>query len=144
MMTRTAPMRRTGFKRRQPARPAKQTDYVPAARPVVAPVAALPVTRPVPKDGRFESEAWRRAVAALPCVFCGRHGTQAAHRNEGKGMGMKADDSLTAALCAEHHAAIDQGMDMTREQRRSEIDRAIVLTVRELARRGVLIVRDRP
>jgi hypothetical protein len=44
-------------------------------------------------------------------------------------------------LCREHHAEIDQGKDMTREQRRAEIDRCIVLTVRELARAGRLVVK---
>ena len=96
---------------------------------------------PQPKTGRHDSKAWRQAVASLACVLCGREGsTQAAHRNEGKGMGLKTDDALTAALCVECHAEIDQGHKMNREQKRSEMDRAIVLTVRELARSGKLRV----
>jgi len=72
---------------------------------------------------------------------CGRYGVQAAHRNEGKGMGIKADDCLTAALCEECHYRIDNGRDMTREERRSEMDKAIVLTIRKLANEGRLSVR---
>jgi len=58
----------------------------------------------------FRSEKWLRAVASLPCMLCFREGaTQAAHRNVGKGMGMKTDDCFTAALCVDCHAEIDQG-----------------------------------
>jgi hypothetical protein len=93
----------------------------------------------VPKDRRHESEAWRRAVASLPCVLCHREGeTQAAHRNEGKGMCMKTDDALTAALCHTCHTAIDQGPDYSRDERRRRIDVAILLTIRALARAGKL------
>lgn len=94
---------------------------------------------PVPREEAFYSEAWRRAVADIPCVFCGQP-SQAAHRNEGKGKGLKTDDSLTAALCPPCHGEIDQGKNMLRETRRSEIDRAIVLTLRELVRRGRLVL----
>lgn len=44
-------------------------------------------------------------------MVCFREGrTQAAHRNQGKGMSIKTDDCFTAALCVECHAEIDQGM----------------------------------
>ena len=87
------------------------------------------------------SEAWLAAVRKLPCVLCGKEGeTQSAHRNEGKGLGMKTDDCLTAALCVACHHALDQGFDYTRAERRAELDKAIVLTVRELARAGVIRV----
>lgn len=91
------------------------------------------------KDGRHESAAWRRAVASLACVRCGRVGeTQCAHRNQGKGMGLKTDDALTAALCTTCHSEIDQGGTMTREERRAAMDEAILRTVRQLALRGLL------
>jgi hypothetical protein len=135
-------VKRSGFRRKTPEpRPCKQVDYAPRPRAPAQPMAPTLTTRPVPKEVRFESEAWRRAVASLPCVFCGKP-SQAAHRNIGKGMGVKTDDSLVAALCPEEHAELDQGKTMTREQRRAELDRAIVLTVRELARRGWIIVRE--
>jgi len=107
---------------------------------VRADVTQPPAARPVkPKAERWESVPWRRAVASLPCVLCGREGdTQAAHRNEGKGMALKTDDSLTAALCTGCHTEIDQGAHLTREQRRERMDRAILLTVQALARAGRL------
>jgi hypothetical protein len=87
----------------------------------------------------YRSEKWRRAVASLPCVLCGIEGmTQASHRNEGKGMGLKTSDALTAALCHTCHTEIDNGRDMTREDRRREMDRAIVLTVEMLAAEGLV------
>jgi hypothetical protein len=45
------------------------------------------------KQKPYRSERWLRAVSSLPCVRCGlEHNTQAAHRNEGKGMGYWTDD----------------------------------------------------
>ncbi|WP_274371923.1 hypothetical protein, partial [Morganella morganii] len=79
------------------------------------------------------------AVAQIECcVLCGRYGTQVAHRNEGKGMGLKVDDSLTAALCPQCHHNIDNGGSMNRIERRQEMDRAIILTIREVTRRGLI------
>lgn len=87
----------------------------------------------------FRSAKWLRAVRAIEyCVRCGKWGVQAAHRNEGKGMGMKVSDALTAALCGGCHVEIDNGRDMTREQRRVEMDRAILATIEKLADIGLL------
>lgn len=91
------------------------------------------------KTPTFRSKKWLQAVASLACVKCGVEGqTQAAHRNVGKGMSMKTDDCLTAALCVGCHSAIDQGKDMTREERRSVLDFAILMTLVELARSGLV------
>ena len=140
MLTRSAPMKRAPFKgKAQPKREAKQVQYVARPREVATASVALPMAQPVLKDNRHESEPWRRAVAALPCVLCQREGeTQAAHRNEGKGMGVKTDDALTAALCHTCHSAIDQGPDFSRDERRRRLDVAILLTIRALARAGKL------
>lgn len=93
----------------------------------------------ISKNTPYRSNKWLEAVRNLDeCVLCGRQGVQAAHRNEGKGFGMKVSDCLTAALCPFCHAEIDQGMTMTRDQRRAEIDRAIVLTLERLAKAGKL------
>ena len=90
----------------------------------------------------YRSKRWLQAVAELPCVICFREGaTQAAHRNEGKGMGIKTDDCLTAALCVECHADIDQGASLTRQERRQRMDTAILMTVRALAQAGKLSVK---
>jgi len=140
MLTRSAPMKRTPFKAKAPQkREAKQVQYVARPRDVATASVALPMAQPVPKDNRHESEPWRRAVAALPCVLCGRSGeTQCAHRNIDKGMGLKTDDALTAALCQSCHSEIDQGKTLSRDERRQRLDVAILLTIRALARAGKL------
>lgn len=139
-------MKRSGFKvQRQPrphnARDGEFASFTP--KPAAAIMARrLDLEKPatVDKERHFYSEPWRRAVADLDCVLCGRHGlTQAAHRNEGKAAGKKLmDDCWTAALCTECHSGIDQGKEFTRDERRQRIDSAILLTVRQLARIGKL------
>lgn len=89
----------------------------------------------------YRNKKWLAAVGQIEaCVLCGRWGVQVAHRNEGKGIGLKVDDSLTAALCPECHANIDNGKGMTRDERRAAMDRAIVLTLQQLTRGGRLKV----
>ena len=91
------------------------------------------------KQPTFRSEKWLRAVASLPCVNCGTEGrTQAAHRNMGKGMGIKTHDCWTAALCDTCHGEIDHGKYMTREERREALDWAILQTLAELAVKGLV------
>jgi hypothetical protein len=51
-------------------------------------------------------------------------------------MGMKVGDHLTAALCPVCHAEIDGGKTMTRDERRAEMDRAIVQTLDVLVQLG--------
>ena len=89
-----------------------------------------------PKEPTFRSPKWLRNVAELECVCCGAKGTQAAHRNMNKGMSLKTDDCLTAALCPTCHTELDQGKDLDREERRQRLDMAIMLTLIRLARRG--------
>lgn len=87
----------------------------------------------------YRSQRWLKHVASLPCVRCGIWGfTQAAHRNEGKGMGLKVDDCLTAALCVDCHRYIDQDKGLTRNERREMLDDAIIKTLVELARAGMV------
>ncbi|MEI9746741.1 DUF1364 domain-containing protein [Moellerella wisconsensis] len=87
----------------------------------------------------YRSKKWLKAVAQIECcVLCGRYGIQVAHRNEDKGMGLKVDDSLTAALCQHCHHEIDNGSKLSRIERRQLMDRAIVLTLRELTRGGLI------
>lgn len=99
------------------------------------------VAQVVSKPTTYRSEAWLEAVRAIPCcVRCGAPGVEAAHRNEGKGGATKAHDCWTAGLCRTCHQAIDQGKDMTRDERRAEIDRAIVLTLAELVLAGRIVI----
>ena len=89
------------------------------------------------KNIPYRSSEWLQAVRSLECcVLCGAYGVQAAHRNEGKGAGMKTSDCLTAALCPECHSEIDQGKHMTREDRRATMNSAIVMTLEALVKAG--------
>lgn len=91
------------------------------------------------RQARYRSEKWLAAVRSIEsCVLCHRYGVQAAHRNQGKGMSQKVDDCLTAAICPECHHEIDNGKELTRDERRARLDHAICLTVAELARRGMI------
>lgn len=147
MINRSAPMKRTDIQvRRLPpaAKPDRSAEFASFRQaPTAAVMAArldLEQSAATEKESRFYSEAWRRAVASIPCVLCGRwNETQAAHRNEGKAGGKKLmDDCWTAALCTTCHAGIDQGKDFTRDERRQRLDFAILLTIRSLARAGKL------
>ena len=90
----------------------------------------------------YRNEALRRAVAELPCQRCHGFGkTQAAHRNYGKGMGMKVSDAMLAALCCDCHTEIDQGRHMSRWERRAEMDAAIVETMARLIENGRLVLK---
>ena len=83
-----------------------------------------------------------KAVRDLPCASCGTEDGSviAAHRNEGKGMGIKTAD-LPAALCFRCHAALDQGKDMTRDERRKAWDNAFFATMVALFERGKVVVK---
>ena len=84
----------------------------------------------------FRSEALRRYVACMPCVHCGSIDVQAAHRNQGKGMGLKVSDGLIAALCWREHSRIDSGRDLSRDERRALMDAYIRRTFRRAELRG--------
>ena len=78
-------------------------------------------------------------MASLPCSWCLVEGqSQAAHRNEGKGMALKAPDCWTFPLCFSCHAEFDQGKTLTKEERREFADKWLIWTLRELAERGLV------
>ena len=64
---------------------------------------------------------------------------QAAHTNwgGGKGRGVKADDNLVAALCLKCHYEIDQGKDMSKEERQEMWQQAHMATVKKLYIQGL-------
>ncbi len=98
-------MRRTAFKPRVPQWAQRDPDRVrsmptvtPGAFRVPGPVASAPAAR-VEKSAPVRSEAYRRAVASLPCAICGIQGySQAAHLPP-EAKGMKQSDLLTFPLC---------------------------------------------
>ena len=63
---------------------------------------------------------------------------QAAHTNwgGGKGRGIKADDNLVAALCLKCHFEVDQGKDLTKDERQLMWYLAHNLTVAKLCEQG--------
>jgi len=86
-----------------------------------------------------EERRWYAAVHTIDCcVICHTFGIQCAHRNEGKGMGLKTKPWMTAALCPSCHFEVDSGRTLDREHRRALMDRAIVLTHARLIERGLL------
>lgn len=88
----------------------------------------------------YRSKKWLAAVGQIEhCVLCGAWGVQVAHRNESKGMGLKTDDCATAAICVHCHTEINNGRHLTLDERRQLMDRAIVLTVIQIARRGLVV-----
>lgn len=92
------------------------------------------------KQKPFRSEAWRRAVASLPCACCFREGmTQAAHPNHrNKGMGTKSDDCYCVPLCVECHRDFDQGSKWSKQEKREMMDAWIIETIRTLAVEGLV------
>ena len=134
-MMRRTPMKRTGFKPRTPLHksgPNREQALMERARSAmknVAPRAAVMggacTGVAVLKDAPVRSEAYRRAVASLPCAICGIFGySQAAHANQGKGMGLKACDLTCFPACGPRpgiqgcHAALDQGALFSKAVRR--------------------------
>ena len=88
-----------------------------------------------PKNQYVRSKRLLNLVASLPCQKCGFHLSQAAHSNwhGGKGRGIKASDNYIAALCYGCHHDIDQGYDLSREERIQEWVNAHIKTVHILA-----------
>lgn len=75
-----------------------------------------------------------KILRELPCMNCGIQDSTvcAAHRNEGKGMGSKVSDALVASLCHRCHYELDNGKELTRDERRDMWNRAYVKTMQYL------------
>lgn len=81
-----------------------------------------------------------------PCQHCGaQDGTVvAAHSNQlrdGKGKSIKAHDYRVAALCFKCHSQLDQGRDLTKEERREMWEEAHRKTIGWLFSDGHLTVK---
>ena len=94
----------------------------------------------IPKFNYYRSKKHLKNVAALCCQHCGADGyTQAAHSNQlvhGKGRGIKASDEFTAALCLKCHYELDQGKNLSKEERIEMWESAHKRTKTELKRHG--------
>jgi cytochrome c553 len=83
------------------------------------------------------SKTWLDLVREIPtCVRCHSEPVEAAHRDFGKGAGMKTDDVATAAIGPRCHHELGNGNELDRATRRAEMDKAIVDTLIVLARAG--------
>ncbi len=75
-----------------------------------------------PKTEYIRSQKLLKAVASLRCMHCGTsEGVQASHSNwseHGKAKSLKASDIYVAALCQRDHYEIDQGKNLTKDQRK--------------------------
>lgn len=79
------------------------------------------------------------------CQHCGIQDSSivAAHSNQlrdGKGKGIKAHDFRIAFLCYRCHADLDQGSQMSKEERREVWEEAHRRTIGELFLRGLIRV----
>lgn len=94
------------------------------------------------KKGLFRSQKWLHLMRELPCAVCGSEdGTVvAAHRNEGKGMGLKVSDCLVIPLCFVCHREFDQG-GQSREAKRDTWNRAYIDTIEKLISEGRLVLK---
>ena len=91
----------------------------------------------IEKSAPLRSDKHRRLVAFIPCHECGLEGqSQAAHANYSKGMGIKACDSQIFPMCHACHQWLDQGGELTREERRNYERRAVDGTRRLLRALG--------
>ena len=86
-------------------------------------------------------------VRSSPCQLCRvNDGTVvAAHSNQqrdGKGMGIKAHDYRIAALCNACHYKIDQGKDLSKQERKDLWETAHRNTIGWLFEQGYLTVRS--
>jgi hypothetical protein len=92
------------------------------------------------KHQYVRSKKLLKLVAGLDCQACGSGNmVQAAHTNwgGGKGRGVKADDNLVAALCLKCHYDIDQGKNMSKEERQEMWEQAHIATVKKLYIQGL-------
>lgn len=81
------------------------------------------------------------------CMGCGKANegdVVAAHRNEGKGAGLKNPDFMWAALCTlKCHYELDQGNKMTREEKRAFWNAAYWRTQMWLWTSGLLTIAEK-
>jgi hypothetical protein len=150
-LTRRTPMPRGGWMDRSPPPLGNRRDDAREPPPLralerVPNYAGGTSGQALPKDEPVRSETYRRKVAAMPCIHCGRGApSQCAHANTGKGMGLKVSDLDTFPLCPACHSAFDQGALFPRDERRAiEVVwiRATRAEVRMLANPGLTRLLD--
>jgi hypothetical protein len=94
----------------------------------------------------YRNKALLELVRQSPCQTCGTEdGTIcAAHSNQlrdGKGRGLKASDAMIAALCYRCHMNLDQGKDLSKQERVEIWEEAHRKTMQWLIENELLIVK---
>jgi len=143
-LKRKTPMKQSGFKRKPAVITARaERAPVPLTKPERFQVgkAIVAAMTPVAKTAYVRSKKLREAYRLIPCQNCGRDdGTVCcAHSNwaeHGKGKSIKACDTRGASLCSICHHAIDQGSELTGEERRAIWEPAHRKSVLELVASG--------
>jgi hypothetical protein len=128
-LTRKKPMARTAFKRKEP-----QPFALPDRQTFERNQEAKKRLKSKPKRATVaEGSKYLAACKDEPCFLripgvCNGDWTTCvpAHRNEGKGMGMKVPNFLTLPACYACHAEYDQGKRFIREQKRDMWNAAYV------------------
>jgi len=92
-------MKRTSFARPVYVRPLP-SPLRRLERPVSVWQATDDVVLSIPKDNPLECEAYRRLVAALPCIHCGVEDQSQCAHGPAMGRGIKCDDRFSMPLCA--------------------------------------------
>jgi hypothetical protein len=122
-----------------------------APDPPPPPPPRLPFGTARQKSQRWESSAYQRLVASLPCAICGVEGrSQAAHANSyllDKSKGKKAPDWALFPLCAPApgvvgcHAQLDQHQTGVHRDDRVHHEHALIVsTFRRLLERNLLLL----
>lgn len=95
-----------------------------------------------PKSVSYRNPQLLKLAKLAPCACCGSYGTTVcAHSNwHDKGMSKKASDSYTAHLCFTCHSELDQGKNMTKDERKMMWLEAMAKTYHWLLTHNYLII----
>ena len=90
----------------------------------------------------YRNQRLLETLRDFPCMGCGAEdGTVvAAHRNQGKGMGIKVSDALVAALCMRCHYQLDQGKEMSKDERRNFWNESYIKTIQHAIERNIIVL----
>ena len=72
-------------------------------------------------------------------TVCAAHSNQSKH---GKGLGLKAPDSLVAALCHKCHYELDNGKNLSKQEKVEMWNQSYIRTMKTLIETERLIIND--
>jgi hypothetical protein len=71
-------------------------------------------------------------------TVCAAHSNQ---QRDGKGTGIKASDAMVASLCSKCHHELDNGKDLSKDERREIWELAHRLTIKYFIEHDMLVVK---